>query len=154
MSLEAEQAGADASELQQALFDPHSEAHTDRGHVPDDLILRLLEGKVDRPLTTRARRIAELRGEGRFSRARGAADQHRAAAIRALAAKHQIQTGNAGRYPLGRYPMLQTERGDRLHRHAVFPDQERILIGAVQRTAVLQDPKPPDRRLLSDEMIE
>src|SRR5450755_4661266 len=101
MSLEAEKAGPYASELQQALFDPRSEVHADRSHVTDDLVLRLLKGKVDRPFTARTRRIAELRGEGRLSRPRGPADQHRATSIRALAAEHQIQTGNARRYPLG-----------------------------------------------------
>ncbi len=50
--------------------------------------------------------------------------------------------------------VLQAERGDRLYRDALLPDQEGILIGPVQRAAVLEDAKPSDRCLLGDHVIE
>ena len=50
--------------------------------------------------------------------------------------------------------MLQAERGDRQHRHARLADQERVLVGAVQRAAVLEDPQPPGRGLLGHAVVE
>ena len=48
--LEAEQARAEALELQQAGVDPLPQVDADGGHVADDLGLGLLEGEVHRPL--------------------------------------------------------------------------------------------------------
>ena len=50
--------------------------------------------------------------------------------------------------------MLQTQRRDRLHRDAVLADEKRILVGPVERAAVLENPKPSGRRLVGDEVIE
>ena len=50
--------------------------------------------------------------------------------------------------------MLQLQRRDRQDRDAGFVDEERRLVGAVRRSAVLHDTKPPRRVLLHDTMIE
>ncbi len=42
----------------------------------------------------------------------------------------------------------EAERRDRQHRDAVFVDQERVLVGAVRRAAVLHHPQPPRGHLV------
>ena len=96
MGLETKQAGAHASEPQQAPLDPRPQVDAHRGHVADDLFLRLFEGEIDCPLSAFARRITKMRGERGLAGARGPADQHRATAIGTLAAEHHVEAGNAG----------------------------------------------------------
>ena len=62
--------------------------------------------------------------------------------------------GDAGGNPLVAHLMLQTQRRDRQHGDAVFIDQERILVGAVRRAAVLDDAQPPGRDLVDHAVVE
>ena len=91
--LEAEQAGAEAPELQQAGVDPLPQVDADRGHVPDDLGLGLLEGEVHRPFAATAGGIAELRRQRRLAGAGRAADEDRAALVEAPVAEHRVEAG-------------------------------------------------------------
>ena len=50
--------------------------------------------------------------------------------------------------------MAKTERCHRQHRDAGFADQERVLVGAVERAPVLEDSQPTDRGLLGDAVVE
>jgi hypothetical protein len=50
--------------------------------------------------------------------------------------------------------VLEPHRGDRQHREAVGADQERILVGAVRRAAVLDDAQAPRRDLVDDAVVE
>ena len=50
--------------------------------------------------------------------------------------------------------MLQGERGHRQHGQAIGVDQERVLVGAVVRASILDDPDPPRRNLVLDTMVE
>ena len=141
-------------EPQQAGVHPAPQVHPDRGHVADDLRLGLLEREVHRPLAAAARGVAELRRQRRLAGAGGAADEHRAALVEAAVAEHRVEPRHAGRHPLGGDAVLQAVRGDRQDRDARLADQERILVGPVQRAAVLQDPQPPGRGLLAHPVIE
>ena len=100
--LEAEQAGAEAAELQQAGVDPPLQVDADRGHVADDLGLGLLEGEVHAP----ARRGAQVASQNCAASVdlpvpARAADQHGAAPVEAAVAEHGVEAGDAGRHPLG-----------------------------------------------------
>ncbi len=90
----------------------------------------------------------------RLAGAGGARDQHAAAAKVARAAEHVVEPGDAGRDALVAGRVLQAERGDRQHRDAVLVDQERVLVGAVRRAAVLDDAQPARRDLLVDAVVE
>ena len=59
-----------------------------------------------------------------------------------------------GRDALGRGLVLQLQRGDRQDRDAAPIDEERVLVGAVGRAAVLDDPQPARRDLLVDAVVE
>ena len=50
--------------------------------------------------------------------------------------------------------MVEAQGGDRQDGDALLVDQERILVGAVGRAAVLDDPQPPRGDLLVDPMVE
>ena len=100
--LEAEQARAEAPELQQAGVHPLPQVDAHRGHVADDLRLGLLEGEVHRPLAAAAGGVAELRRQRRLAGAGGAADEDGAALVEAAVAEHRVEAGHAGRHPLGR----------------------------------------------------
>ena len=50
--------------------------------------------------------------------------------------------------------VVQPQRGDRQHRDAVRADQERILVGAVRRAAVLDDAQPPRGDLVVDAVVQ
>ena len=50
--------------------------------------------------------------------------------------------------------MLQPDRRDRQHRHPVAPDQERVLVRAVQGAAVLEHPQPSRGGLLADPVVK
>src|ERR1700722_16748749 len=154
MGLEAKQAGAHAPKQQQAVLYPSTEIQPNRGHVADDLVLGLLEGKIDRSLAASTRGVAEVRGERGLARACGPADQYRAPPKRAFAAEHRIKAVNTGRDPLAGYRMLKTQRCDRLYGDPVLADQERVLVGPVKRAAVLQNAQTPRRGLFRDEMIQ
>ena len=50
--------------------------------------------------------------------------------------------------------MLERERGHRQHADAVLVDEERILIGAVMRAAILDDAETAGRDLVEHTVIE
>ncbi len=50
--------------------------------------------------------------------------------------------------------MLQPQRSDRQHRNPLLVDEERILVGAVDRSAVLDDSQPAGGELLADAMVQ
>ena len=102
VGLEAEQARAEAVELQQAGVDPLPQVDADRRHVADDLRLGLLEGEVHRPLAATAGGVAELRRQRRLARAGGAADEDGAALVEAAVAEHRVEAGHARGHALRR----------------------------------------------------
>ena len=52
------------------------------------------------------------------------------------------------------HAVLQAERGDRQHRDAGLADEERVLVGPVQRAAVLEDAQAAGRGLLGHAVVE
>ena len=61
---------------------------------------------------------------------------------------------NAGGNPPVRGRVVESERSDRQHREPLIADQERILVGAVERAPVFDDPQPASRNLLGDPVVE
>ena len=141
-------------DLQQPLLHPAIEIEADRPHVADVLRRRLLELKADGALAAAAGGIEEAGGEGRLRRSGAARQQHAARPEIALAAEHVVKPVDPGRDPLGGRVVDQLQRGDRQHRDPAAIDQERILVGAVARAAVLDDAKPARRDLIVDAMVE
>lgn len=50
--------------------------------------------------------------------------------------------------------MLQAQRGDRQHQNAICVDHERVLVGAMGRTAILDHAQEPRGGLRADAMVE
>ena len=84
-----------------------------------------------------------------------ARDEDGAAAVVPLAAEHRRRdAATPGRHALQRSVVLQRHRGHRQHADAVGIDEERVLVGAVVRTAVLDDTQAARRDLIVDAMVE
>lgn len=139
MCLETEQAGAYAAKLKQSLVHPPGEVDPHRCHVAHDLGRGLLESEVQRPLATLAGRDAELGRDSRLARSGGAADEHRAPAVKTFAAEHLIEAFHPAGHSLHRSRVLQADGGDGQDGHTIGADQEWILVRAMERAAVLQD---------------
>jgi hypothetical protein len=89
--------------------------------------------------------VAELSGERGLAGTRGAADQDRAAAVGTAPAEHHIEPVDARGHAFLRDGMLEQQRVDWLNRNPMFADQERILVGPVQRASIFEDSQPPSR---------
>jgi hypothetical protein len=84
-----------------------------------------------------------LAGAGR------AGQKNAAASKKASSAKHRIEPRDAGRNPLVRHLVVQAQRGDGQDAEAVVADQERKLVGAVQRAA---DEKSPGGKIFGTDI--
>jgi len=93
-------------------------------------------------------------GDRAFPGARRPGNQDAAAPKQALAAEHGVQRGDAGGHPFGRRLVVERQGGDGHHREAGLVNQERILVGAMGRSAILDDPQPPRRHLVDHPMVE
>ena len=74
--------------------------------------------------------------------------------MEAAAGDHFVEIGDAGRDALLEDAVLEAERGDRQHAEPVAVDEERVLVGAVRRTAIFHDPQAPRRDLVVDAVVE
>ena len=140
--------------LQQALAGPSLKVQADGAHVANHLVGRFLKRKVKGALTAAAGGINEVCGQTGLAGARCARHQNGAAAIKALAAQHLVEAGNAGGKSLIADPVLQVQRSDGQHAEAVLVDQEGIFVGAVSRAAVFDHAQPPRGNLVFDAVIE
>ena len=152
--LQAVGGGAGGVEAQQALLQPGRQVEADGAHVADHLAFRLLEGEVQAALAAAAGGVGEVRRQAGLAGARRAGDEHAAAAVDPRAAEHGVEPGDAGGDPLVGRLVLQAQRGDRQDGDAGLVDQERVLVGAVDRAAVLDDAQPAGRELLGDAVVE
>src|SRR5690606_32050071 len=75
-------------------------------------------------------------------------------AIDSFSPEHRIETRHPGRYPLTRCFVVQPRRGDWQNAEALVVDQERVVVRAVARAAVLDDAQSPRGELVGDAMIE
>ena len=152
--LQAVERRAHRVEAQQPLANPLVQVEADRGHVPDDLGRRFLEGQVEAALAPAADAVGEGGGEAGLARAGGAGDQDAAAAIVALAAQHRVQAFDAGRDALAADAVVQAQRADRQDAQAVLVDHGRVLVGAVGRAAVFDDAQPAGGDLVDHAMVQ
>ena len=97
---------------------------------------------------------AKMRRQAGLAGAGGTRDQDRGAAVEALAAQHLVEARDAGRDALAADFVVEAEAGERQDREAVLVDEERILVGAVRRAAVLDDAQPARRDLVDDAVVE
>ena len=123
--LQAVGGGAGGVETQQSLLQPGGQVEADGAHVADHLAFRLLEGEIRGMLAAPACRVGKMPREARLAGARGAGDEHAAAAIDPLAAQHGVEPRYARGDPLLGCLVLQAQRGDRQDGDARLVDQER-----------------------------
>src|ERR1039458_5089411 len=88
--------------LQEPFADPWLEIDADGTHIADDLLGRFLESEKQGAVAAAAGRIHETCRNGGFTGSRRAGCQNAASPIKALAAQHAIQAGNAARDSFGR----------------------------------------------------
>ena len=154
MRLEAVARRAVGVKLQQARCDPRLQIDADGAHVANELLRRLFEQKAQAAFAAPARRVEEMRREAGLPSAGRAGDEHRAPAEVTLAAEHRVDAGQSGGDTVERRAVLERHRGHGQHADAVGIDQERILVGAVVRAAILHDAQPARRHLIVDAVIE
>ena len=103
--------------------------------------------------SSRSRRGCEARGDAGLAGARPARDQDARAAVVA-AAQHPIELDVAAGDPLRRRLVDELQRRQGEDRDPVVADEERVLVGAVPRAAVLDDPEAPRRDLVLHAQVE
>src|SRR5436190_6530273 len=114
------------------------QVHADRAHVPHDLAGRLLEREVERLSTGAARGLRKVRGQGALPRPGRAADQNGRTLV-IPTAEHLIELFLTRGDALAGDLVVETGRGDRQDIDPVLVDEERVLVGAMGRAAVLDD---------------
>jgi hypothetical protein len=151
---QAESRGPGGLNKQQAFFHPALQIHSDGAHIPDDLFGRFLEGEQDGFFAAPAGGVDEVRSHTGFAGSGRSGYQHAAAAKIAAAFEHRVQIGHAGRDPTGRGGMGQPQRGHRKNGDAVLVDEERIFIGAVGGSAVLEHAQAAGYSVVLHAMVE
>ena len=146
MRLHADTRRTHRMESQESAVHPFLQVDADRAHVAHDLRGRFLEREIQAALAAPAGRIDEMRREAGLAGAGRARHQHRCCRGRSPAAQHVVELGDAGRDALLGRIVVERDGRDRQDRDAALVDQERILVRAVGRAAILDDAQPPGRR--------
>src|SRR3989339_960175 len=113
------------------LLHPPGEIDADGAHVPDDLVGRFLEGKIEAALSTPAGGFGKGSRQTCLACAGCTGDEDGAAPVEPLLAKHGIQFGDARGDALRGNGVVETQGSDRQDREAALVYQEGILVGAV-----------------------
>ena len=116
---------------------------------------RLLEGEVQAALAAAAGGVGEVGGQARLAGAGRAGDEHAAAAVDALARRAWRRAGGR-RWRSAPRDASCCRPSDVIGRTEMpcLVDQERVLVGAVDGAAVLDDAQPAGRELLGDAVVE
>src|SRR5215213_6247595 len=141
-------------ELQQPLFYMRGQVDPDRAHIPQDLTGGFLEGEIHAALPALASRVHKRSRDTTLASASCASKQDTAATIETLAVQHFIKFLDPRRYSFCGGLVLESQGCDRQDRNAIFADQERVLVRAVQGAAIFDDPQPPGGNLVSDTVVE
>src|SRR5262249_28944247 len=115
MRLKSMQGWPRSMHQERSILDPPRQVDSDRSHVANQLLRRLLEREVQAPLAAGARRVSEMGGETRLACSCRAAHQHAAAAIIAVATEHRVELAHAARNSLTARPVVHPERRDWQH---------------------------------------
>jgi hypothetical protein len=130
------------------------QVESDRAHVADHLLARLLEREDQATLAALAGRIDQRCTEGRLAGAGEAGDQHAGALEVPADTEHRVEARDAGRDDLVGDHVAESDRRDRQHTDALIIDQERIFVGTVRRAAILDDPQATRRDLVLHAVVE
>ena len=95
-----------------------------------------------------------MRRQTGFSGSRSPGNQHRAAAVKAIAAEHRIQARDAAGDALIAHMVLHAQRSNRQNAETIFIDEKGIFVGSVGRAAVFHDAQAASGDLIGYAVIE
>src|SRR5690606_2395741 len=154
MGLEAIERGPHGPKLEQLLLHPRAKIDADGAQVALDLRRRFLESEVHGLLAATARGIDERAGERRLARPGSAAHEDAAPPVVPTATQEFVQRVEPARDALLARLVIEPDRGHRQDVDPPFIDEEGVLVRAVRRAAVLDDPNATSGDLIGDTVVE